>query len=129
MARDVLDKLLRDENGRECGRVDSVILKVRPGAPVVATQIECGLFVALRRVNAGMAGWLEHVASRVFPIPLGSVKLSLDKFSHEGQFIELPIDSEADRRLMRAEKWLRTHIVDRIPGGQSKKPAASESSK
>jgi hypothetical protein len=121
MARDVLDKLLRDKNGRECGRVDSIIVKIRPGEPAVATEMECGIFVALRRVNEWAATWLERASARVIPIPLGSVKLSLDKFSHEGPFIELPIDSESDPHLMRAEKWLRKHVVERIPGGVSKK--------
>jgi hypothetical protein len=121
MVRDVLDKLLRDKNGRECGRIDSVIVKVRPGEPAVATEIECGIFVALRRVNERAAMWLERLASRVMPIPLGSVTLSLDKFSHEAGFIELPIDSESDPHLMRAEKWLRSHVVERIPGGVTEK--------
>jgi hypothetical protein len=121
MVRDVLDMLLRDKNGRDCGRVDSVIIKVTPGEPAVATEIECGIFVALRRVNERAATWLERIASRVIPIPLGSVKLSLDKFSHEAGFIELPIDSESDPHLLRAEKWLRKHVVERIPGGAAKK--------
>jgi hypothetical protein len=121
MVRDVLDQLLRDRNGRDCGRVDSVILKVRPGEPAVATEIECGFFVALRRVNERAATWLERAAARVIPIPLGSVKLSLDKFSHEAGVIELPIDSESDPHLLRAEKWLRKHVVELIPGGASGK--------
>jgi len=121
MVRDVLDMLLRDKNGRDCGRVDSVIIKVTPGEPAVATEIECGIFVALRRVNERAATWLERIASRVIPIPLGSVKLSLDKFSHEAGFIELPIDSESDTHLQRAEKWLRKHVVERIPGGAPEK--------
>ncbi len=121
MARDVLDSVLRDRNGRECGRVDSIIVKIRDGEPAVATEIECGIFVLLRRVNRRMAEWLEAAATRVLPIPLGSVKLSLDTFSHEGHFIELPVDCEADPRLMRAEKWLRTHVIERIPGGTAAK--------
>ena len=122
MARDVLDKVLRDRNGRECGRVDSIIVKIRDGEPAVATEIECGLFIALRRVSRPIAEWLEVIASRILPIPLGSVKLSLEKFSHEGHFIELPIDCEADPRMMRAEKWLRKHVIERIPGGVAAKP-------
>ena len=121
MCRDVMDKLLHDKNGRECGRVDSVILKVRPGEPAVATEIECGTFVLLRRVNERAAVWLERFASRVIPIPLGSVKLSLEKFTHEAGIIELPIDCESDPNLMRAEKWLRKHVVERIPGGMTEK--------
>jgi hypothetical protein len=121
MLRDVLDKLLRDKNGRECGRVDSVIVHLRQGEPAVATEIELGIFVALRRVNERAATWLEQVVSRVIPIPLGPVKLSLERFSQEAGFIELPVDSETDPHLMRAEKWLRKHVVERIPGGTSEK--------
>ena len=107
-------------NGRDCGRVDGIIIKVRQGEPAIATEIECGIFVALRRVNQRAATWIERIASRVMPIPLGSVKLSLDKFSHDEGFIELPIDSESDPHLLRAEKWLRKHVVERIPGGAPK---------
>ena len=121
MARDVLDKLLRDKNGRDCGRIDSVIVKVRPGEPAVATEMECGVFVALRRVSERAATWLERIAARVIPVPLGSIKLPLDKFSHEGKFIKLPIDSESDPHLLRAEKWLRKHVIERIPGGVTEK--------
>jgi len=121
MVRDVLDSLLRDKNGRDCGRVDSVIVKVRPGEPAVATEMECGIFVALRRVNERAATWLERIAARVIPVPLGSIKFSLDRFSREGGFIELPVDSESDPHLLRAEKWLRKHVVERIPGGMTGK--------
>jgi hypothetical protein len=120
MVRDVLDQVLRDKNGRECGRVDSVIVHVRSGQPAVATEIECGIFVVMRRVSERLAAWLERLAS-LQPIPLGSVTFSLDKFSQEGRFIELPVDCEADPRLMRAEKWLRRHMIERIPGGMSAK--------
>ena len=121
LARDVLDKILRDRNGREIGRVDGVIIELRPGFPPNATEIECGLFTALRRVNGRLAAWLERLAS-LTPIPLRAVRFPLERFEHEGHFIELPIDSEADPHWMRAEKWLRTHIVDKIPGGTAPKP-------
>jgi hypothetical protein len=73
-----------------------------------------------------MAEWLEAGASRVLPIPLGSVKL----------FIELPVDCESDPRLMRAEKWLRNQIdiAHRwrpalvVPGGRIRKATSLKAS-
>lgn len=121
LVRDVLDKILRDRNGRECGRVDGVILRLRQGKPPVVSEIEIGIFTVLRRVNRRLGEWLGSIAPRVIPIPIESVTLPLDKFTHEGNSIELPIDAEKDRRLMRAEKWLRSNVVDRIPGGRSPK--------
>ena len=119
LVRDMLDSQLRDKHGRDCGRVDSIVLELRRDGPAVATHIEVGLFVALRRVNARMAKWLERAASWL-PVPLDTVKFSLDRFSHQGHIIELPVDSESDSHLMRAEKYLRTHVVERIPGGKGK---------
>lgn len=121
MARDVLDTLLKDKNGREIGRADSVIVRVRAGQPAVATDIECGLFVVMRRVSGRLASVLKWLA-RFQPIPVGSVTLSLDKFTQKTGFIELPVDCEADPHLMRAEKWLRRHVIERIPGGVTAKP-------
>ena len=119
LVRDVLDSLLCDKQGRDCGRVDSIVVELRRDGPAVATHIEVGLFIALRRVSAPMAKWLERSASWL-PVPLDTVKFSLERFSHQGHIIELPVDSEADSHLMRTEKWLRRHVVERIPGGKGK---------
>lgn len=86
-------------------------------APIVAKG---KVIVGASGGELGIRG-VERLASRVMPIPLGSVKLSLDTFSHEAGFIELPIDCESDPHLLRAEKWLRTHVVERIPGGMAEK--------
>lgn len=119
LVRDVLDKILHDKNGRECGRADSILIELRDDAPAVATHIEAGLFIALRRVNERFAGWMERGA-RFLPLPLASVKIPLDRFSHESHFVDLPIDGEADSHLLRAEKWLRSHVIRRIPGRKVK---------
>jgi hypothetical protein len=121
MARDVLDKIVRDKRGRECGRVDSIIVEVRSGGPAVATHIESGLFAVCARVNHRFASIVRWLAARLFSMPLGSVTLPLDEFIHESHFIEFPIDGEADPKVMRTEKWLRKHVVERIPGGKAAK--------
>jgi hypothetical protein len=121
LVRDVLDKVLRDKNGRECGRADSILVEVRHGAPAVATHLEAGLFVTLRRVSERLANVLQRAAS-LLPVPLESAKIPLDRFSHESHFVDLPIDGEADPHLLRTEKWLRSHVIARIPKRKGKKP-------
>ena len=60
---DLLDKQVVDRHGRELGRVDSVILEVRAGAPARVAAIELGPGVLLRRVHPLLGRWmgaLEH---------------------------------------------------------------------
>lgn len=96
--------------------------------PVARLVVPCVLFATLAagckaipadgQRQAAVARWL---AAHLLAMPLGSAKLPLDEFTHEAHFVELPIDGEADPRVMRTEKWLRKHVVERIPGGKAPK--------
>ena len=50
LVRDVLDKEVVDRNGREMGRVDSVVLEIRDDGPPRVTAIELGPAVLAYRV-------------------------------------------------------------------------------
>jgi len=64
LVRDLLDKKVSDRNGREMGRVDSIVLELRDGAPPRVVGFEIGPAVLAHRVHPFlgrcMAG-LEHV--------------------------------------------------------------------
>ena len=65
LIRDLLDKQVVDRNGREMGRVDSVILEMRAGAPPRVAAIELGPAVLAARVHPILGRWvgaLEHAA-------------------------------------------------------------------
>jgi sporulation protein YlmC with PRC-barrel domain len=65
LIRDLLDKQVVDRNGREMGRVDSVILEMRAGAPPRVAAIELGPAVLAARVRPILGRWigaLEHAA-------------------------------------------------------------------
>lgn len=51
LARDVQDKQVVDRNGREMGRVDSVIIEVREDGSAVVAAIEIGLISAGQRLH------------------------------------------------------------------------------
>lgn len=116
LRRDVLDQLLKDRKHREFGRVDGVIVYLRQDRPPRLGEIELGMFTVLRRVNRRFAAWVERVASRVSPVRLDSVRLPFKDIRFTGLDIEMPVDAETDDRLLRAEKWLRGHLIKRLPG-------------
>ena len=63
LIRDLLDKEVVDRNGREVGRVDTVVLDVRDGAPPRVVALELGPAVLAYRVHPIFGRWvagLEH---------------------------------------------------------------------
>ena len=49
------------------------------------------------------------------PIP---VRLPLETFKDVGVDIELDVDADSDPKLLRLEKWLKRHVISKIPGGR-----------
>jgi len=80
LIRDLLDKKVVDRNGREMGRVDSIVLVLENGAPRVIA-IELGPAVLARRIHPILGQWIEGVehafgfeAGRPVRIPLDHVR-------------------------------------------------------
>jgi hypothetical protein len=117
LARDLLDMRLVDRRQRSIGRVDGVRLEMRPGSPPRVAAIEIGLVTAAHRVHPRIGRWIRLLARRWSPVPLRPVRLPLELFRDVGVDIELDVDASTDRRLLRLEKWLRRHVIARVPGG------------
>ena len=115
LAHDVLDAQLVDHVQEKIGRVDALLLEIRDGRPPrVATIVIGGAaraervgrwFVALRRAWRGMFGQREEHVSRI----------PFDKVRRIGDTIELDVD-ETTLDSEHLERWLKEHIVCRIPG-------------
>jgi sporulation protein YlmC with PRC-barrel domain len=63
LVRDMLDKKITDRNGREMGRVDSIILRVDAARPPSVLALELGPAVLAARVSPLLGRWvaaLEH---------------------------------------------------------------------
>jgi hypothetical protein len=115
LVRDLLDIRLQDRRRRTIGRVDGVLLEVRNGEPPRVAAMEVGVITLLRRMHPRLARWVRGAAVRWMPVPLTSVRLPLTLFRDVGVDIQLDVDAESDRRLLRVEKWLRRHVVQRVP--------------
>ena len=63
LVRDMLDKKVVDRNGRDMGRVDSIVLRVDAAAPPSVLALEIGPSVLAARVRPLFGRWvaaLEH---------------------------------------------------------------------
>lgn len=115
LAHDVLDAQLVDRVQEKIGRVDGLLLELEEGRPPrVATIVIGGAaraervgrwFVALRRTLRALFGQHEEHVSR---IPFARVR-------RIGDTIELDVD-EHMLESEHLERWLKEHVVRRIPG-------------
>jgi hypothetical protein len=117
LGRQLLDVQLVDRNERMIGRVDGVLIELRDGRPPRVAAMEVGLFTAARRVSPTLAKALRGLL-RVLPVMPPTVRLPLTLFRDVGVDIELDIDADSDRRVLRVERWLRRNVVGRLPGGR-----------
>jgi sporulation protein YlmC with PRC-barrel domain len=58
LVRDMLDKKVVDRNGREMGRVDSIILRVDAGEPPSVLALELGPAVLAARIRPLFGRWV-----------------------------------------------------------------------
>ncbi|MBB3659194.1 sporulation protein YlmC with PRC-barrel domain [Rhizobium sp. BK650] len=119
LVRDVLDKQVVDREQHRVGKVDGIVLRLSdPDAPKVAF-IEMGSLTLSRRLGRWPYRWMLWIRkttgaknpARVFRVPWSSV---ID--------VGVDVEVDVDRRqtpLERSQDWLRRHVINRIPGGQS----------
>jgi len=115
LAHDVLDAQLVDRAQEKIGRVDALLLEIEAGRPPrVATIVIGGAaraervgrwFVAIRRAWRAMFGHREEHVSRI----------PFDKVRRIGDTIELDVE-ERSLDSEHLERWLKEHVVCRIPG-------------
>jgi hypothetical protein len=117
LARDLLDVQLIDPRQRPIGRVDGILLDVRPGQPPSLAALEVGALTVLRRIHRPLARWVHGIVLRWLGASWRPVRIRLEHWGRVGVDIEIAVGERAERRLLRLEHWLGTRIVQRLPGG------------
>ena len=112
----MLDKHIVDRNGHELGRVDGIVLEVRPGEPPKLTDILIGASALGCRVNPIVGRWvhaLEHA------LGLGSVRpIHVDCTRIEEIDDKIKIDlSASDTTADVVERRIRTWLL-KLPGSR-----------
>ena len=65
LVRDVLDKQLVDRHGTKMGRVDGIVVELRPGRPPEVIALETGPLTLARRIAGRTPRRSTRSASRV----------------------------------------------------------------
>jgi len=115
LIRDVLDTQLIDRDGEPMGRVDGIIMSWHPDAAPRITHLELGGVTLARRLPRRLRGAADWLARRLSPRNGDPHRIEVARIVRLGKRIELDLD--ASRSAAHAsERWVRDHIVTRIPG-------------
>ena len=116
LVRDVLDQQILDRDDVEVGRVDGIVVELRPNAPPRVVSLEVGFVSLARRISRRLAPFAEAMHKRLgvrraarYGIPWSSVL----EVNMNGVKTDLCAE---DTVAYDWERWLRTNIVARMPG-------------
>jgi hypothetical protein len=119
LVRDVLDQQILDRDDVEVGRVDGIVVELRPNAPPRVVSLQVGFVPLARRIAHGLERFAEAVHKRLgvrrsarYGIPWTSVR----EVKPHGITTDLCAD---DTVAYDWERWLRTNIVERMPGAST----------
>jgi hypothetical protein len=123
LTRDVLDQEVVDRSGTNMGRVDGLVMLVGDGGPPRIDRMELGFVVLARRVHPrlekiveALRKWSVRKEAR-YGIPWSHVEAITENA------IKVNLDAE-DTPAFAWERWLREHIVEKIPGSGKEDPSS-----
>jgi sporulation protein YlmC with PRC-barrel domain len=119
-ALQLLDRQIVDAEGRFAGKVDDLELEPSAdGTAVFVTAILSGPGALAHRLGGRIGKWLERMQQRLLHpgeapgparVPFGVVK-------DVGNHVEVTLP-RADLETNRFEVWVRTHMIEPIPGAR-----------
>ena len=115
IVREILDKQVVDSKDNKMGRVDGVVLELRPGKPPRVTFLEIGAAECTRRLSKIFSAWVASIQRRWKVKEEDPFRIPWSKVLDIG--IDVKVDYEAEKTPADAwEKWIRDHIIKKIPG-------------
>jgi hypothetical protein len=121
---DLLDRQLRDRNGRLCGNVDDLELATPEGSSdLLVTAILTGPGMLAYRLGRRRVGrWLERTAHEVRAVDsAGLTRIPMELVHQIGPTLDVAIDA-ADLANDGTERWVRDHVIGHIPGSRHEPP-------
>jgi sporulation protein YlmC with PRC-barrel domain len=116
LVRDLLDKQVVDRQQTKIGKVDGIVMELRPGKPPRITSIEIGATTLARRIGPRVGHLVSRVANRLSREGSRTpYRISWDKARDIGVDIECDIDVR-DTTIFDWQNWLRDKVICRIPG-------------
>jgi sporulation protein YlmC with PRC-barrel domain len=119
LIRDVLDKQMVDRDGHKLGKVDGAVLELRDDGPPRLVYLEVGATTLARRLGRRLGHLARALARRWGGAHTDAYRIPWTRVRDVGIDIDVDVKCE-ETRIYVLEDWLRTHIVERIPGGKSR---------
>jgi sporulation protein YlmC with PRC-barrel domain len=118
LGRHVLDQQVIDRDGTHLGKVDGIRIELRDGAPPRVAALVLGGATLARRIHPVLARWLEHRtrAGKARLLSARETRIPWSKVRKIGADIRVDVEAEHTPAFA-AERWVRDHIIRRIPGG------------
>ena len=117
LVRDVLDKQMVDRHGNRMGKVDGVVIRwADDGVPRVV-YLEAGAVTMARRLGRRLGRWAAGLARRLGGQHTESYRIPWNRVRAVTLEVAVDVDAE-ETRINVVEDWLRTHVVEHIPGGR-----------
>ncbi len=117
LVHDVLDEQLVDRDNRPIGKVDGIILEVGDGAPPRVVAVEVGPVTLARRVHPALARWALALTRRLGVGSGEPLRIPIRDLAREGTTLKADVDVTRTAAFA-WERWLREHVVRRIPGSR-----------
>jgi len=115
---ELLDRQLVDADGTSLGKVDDLLFTAGgPDGPPVLAALLVGQQAFGARLGGRAGLWWTGLARRLSPGD-GPVELPAELISEIGTVIAVDTRAQAFPRLLGPERWLRRHLVSRLPGGE-----------
>jgi hypothetical protein len=124
---ELLDRQLRDRDGRLCGKVDDLELTRAESGTIYVTALLSGPGTLWRRLGAERLGrWLEQFrreqaasghAATDEPEASDPGRISIGLVHRIGPVIDLAVSAD-DLASSESERWVRDHVIGRIPGSR-----------
>jgi hypothetical protein len=113
---DLLDRQLVDPQGRMAGKVDDLRIELRgDGSPPVVTEILTGPGALARRLGGRLGAWIASVHARIRGGSRDPAAISFAVVGTIDHQVTL-IVSRTDVATFVFERWVRDHVIAKIPG-------------
>jgi hypothetical protein len=115
LVRQVLDSQVVDRRGEKIGKVDGIVLEMRADGPPRVAFLEIGSVALARRFSPLLGRWMQALAQHLGLGDGEPLRVSPAKV------LEYDVDIKVDTSVRETsardwERWVATHVVDRIPG-------------
>ena len=115
LIRDVLDQQIIDREGHKAGKVDGIALEIRADGPPRVAYLDIGTDVLARRFSTRLERFVQSIHRRVQGARRKPFQVPWQNVERVAISVNLDVDC-TEYSSYHVEKWLRDHIITKIPG-------------